>query len=207
MCQKVTMSQAIPTRLRNYQKVIETPLPMDVLCGSKNANHPGNHLFRLKVASCLHAYERARTKQQKMNLNRHIIQYMRHRVGARFLKEQRDGTWILAEGQTVRDKVRHIVSLVFTCTLTISFIVTHVQLPVHTRYHMPSDTPLFKKKRKNITAMMTAIISSRLVSNASNHVSYQFWENSCRRKPVAMVAMVAIQALRTLSKRIAMMIQ
>lgn len=109
MC-KPTSQVTIPTRLLNFQQVIEAPSEFDVLCGSKSTsvnNHPGNHLFRQKVHSCLASYEAARTKQDKMKINRQIVAFMRTKFGSRFLKQFKDGTWAIAEEQSIRDKVSH----------------------------------------------------------------------------------------------------
>lgn len=110
MCQP-TSPVNIPTRLINLQSImIDAPSEFDVLCGSKSTafnNHPGNHLFRQKVHSCLSTYERARTKQEKMKINRQIVAFMRSKFGARFLKQHKDGSWGIAEEQSIRDKVSH----------------------------------------------------------------------------------------------------
>lgn len=42
-------------------------------------------------------------------MNKHIVQFMRREYRSRFLKQNADGTWSLADGQTVRDKVSHAV--------------------------------------------------------------------------------------------------
>ena len=109
MC-KPTSQETLPTRLLNFQQVIEAPSEFDVLCGSKSTsfnNHPGNHLFRQKVHSCLASYEAARTKQEKMKINRQIVAFMRTKFGSRFLKQFKDGTWAIAQEQSIRDKVSH----------------------------------------------------------------------------------------------------
>ena len=110
MSKETNVEVSIPTRLVNLKHVIDAPSEFDVLCGSKSTafnNHPGNHLFRQKVQSCLAAYTDARTKQQKMKINRQIVQFMRQKFGSRFLKKYNDGTWGIAEEQSIRDKVSH----------------------------------------------------------------------------------------------------
>lgn len=100
----------LPDYSFNTPMIIEAPLEFDVLCGSKSTafnNHPGNHLFRQKVHSCLASYEKARAKQEKMKMNRQIVAFMRAKFNARFLKQNKDGTWAIANEQCIRDKVSH----------------------------------------------------------------------------------------------------
>ena len=106
------MSFSIPTLLKNVQVAVEAPKELDVLCGSKSkavASHPGNKLLRRKVEACLEEYERARNQQERITINRGIILFMREKFGSRFLKSNQDGSWSVAEEQTVRDKVSHAI--------------------------------------------------------------------------------------------------
>lgn len=106
-------SLSIPTHLANYESdmTIECPSVFDVLCGSKSTavnDHPGNHLFRQKIVRSLPAYAQARTKKQKMQINRKIVDFMRQKYGSRFLKQNSNNcTWSMAEEQAIRDKVSH----------------------------------------------------------------------------------------------------
>jgi len=140
----------IPARLLNYDenKFIESPTEFDVLCGSKSTalnNHPGNHLLRQKVASCLTTYEAARTKQQKMKINRTIVQFMRTKFGARFLKRQPDGSWALAEEQSIRDKVSH------------AFRYAQIQREKEQRRQQYNDDDHSRENRRVVAGTVTAL--------------------------------------------------
>lgn len=91
---------------------IESPAEMDILCGSKSkaiSRHPGNMLLQEKVQECVDDYEKAKTKQDRILINRRIIQFMQTKYGSRFLKRASNGSWIVAEEQAVRDKVSHAI--------------------------------------------------------------------------------------------------
>ena len=95
MCQvtNIIPKFIIPTRLWNYQKATPAPSPWDVLCGSKSTTQTSQH--------------------PKIKITRQIVQYMRHTIGARFMKPSQEhkgkngGGWALAEEQAVRDMVSH----------------------------------------------------------------------------------------------------
>ena len=91
---------------------IESPAEMDILCGNKSkaiSRHPGNMLLQEKVQECVDGYEKAKTKQDRILINRRIIQFMQTKYGSRFLKRASNGSWIVAEDQAVRDKVSHAI--------------------------------------------------------------------------------------------------
>ena len=102
----------IPMSFRTIQLTVDAPKEMDVLCGSKSkalSGHPGNVALRIKVEACLEEYENTKSKQERITINRSIIQHMRRKNGSRFLKQNKDGTWSIAEEQAVRDKVSHAI--------------------------------------------------------------------------------------------------
>ena len=97
---------------KNIKVNVAEPTEMDVLCGSKSkavATHPGNQLLAEKVEESLNAYQQATNKQERITINRSVIQFMRRKYGSRFLKQNRDGSWSVAEEQAVRDKVSHAI--------------------------------------------------------------------------------------------------
>ena len=100
--------QMIPTSLNFVQTKVEHPNENDVLFGvniSKiSAIQPGNLILRDLVESCLDDYQSAKTKQQKMKINRHIISTMKKKYGARFLSKRND-VWVLVDDQTTRDTI------------------------------------------------------------------------------------------------------
>ena len=99
----------IPTTLLNYTGVTAHLKETDVLCGSKNTTlgkHHGNVLLSQRVKHHLEDYERATTRQEKSQINRSIINYMREKHGSRFLRQKGD-VWVEIEEQAIRDKVTH----------------------------------------------------------------------------------------------------
>jgi hypothetical protein len=106
----ITMTSTIPTTLKNYNGDVDEVKEMDVLCGSKNTNlgkHPGNLLLKQKILSHLVEYEAATSKQDKMRINRKIVNCMGQKYASRFLKQKANGGWMLIDEQAVRDKVSH----------------------------------------------------------------------------------------------------
>lgn len=106
------MNNSIPTYFKNIQVTVADPTQFDVLCGSKSkavASHAGNILLSEKVEESLEAYENARNKQERITINRSVIQFMRRKFGSRFLKQNPDGSWSICEEQTVRDKVSRAI--------------------------------------------------------------------------------------------------
>lgn len=101
----------VPMELKNFQlDIIDEPNEIDVLCGSRSktlSRHPGNKIFMQRIESCLEQYEKATTKQERITINRGVIQFMRLKYGARFLKQNPDGKWTKADNASVRDKVSH----------------------------------------------------------------------------------------------------
>ena len=102
------MNQMIPTALNFVQTQVHEPCENDVLFGVNiakvAANHSGNLILRDLVESCLDEYKEAKTKQQKMKINRHIIGTMKNKHGARFLSK-RNNAWVLVDDQTTRDTI------------------------------------------------------------------------------------------------------
>lgn len=96
------------TTLRNAVIHVETPKDTDILCGFKMAkqaaNHPGNGLLREMIERCQDEYDSANTKQQKMKINRRIINHMRGEHASRFLSK-RGEVWVIMEDQSIRDTV------------------------------------------------------------------------------------------------------
>lgn len=112
----MTDDDAIPITLNNYSSVAEVK-EFDVLCGSKNNSlnrHRGNLLLRQRVSQHLDEYEQAKNKQDKMDINRAIIKYMRSKYGSRFLRQRGNGDWVEVDEQCVRDKVSHAVRFAYT---------------------------------------------------------------------------------------------
>ena len=102
--------ESIPTNLKNYAGIIEEVKETDVLCGSKNTalgKHKGNLLLSARVRHHLDDYESASTRREKTFVNRSIINYMRQKYNARFLKQKPSGDWVEIEEQAIRDKVTH----------------------------------------------------------------------------------------------------
>ena len=100
------------TFFKNIQVTVAKPTKFDVLCGSKSkavASHPGNILLSEKVEESLEAYQQARNKQERITINRSVILFMRKKYQSRFLKQNQDGSWSVAEEQSVRDKVSHAI--------------------------------------------------------------------------------------------------
>lgn len=101
----------ISTGLKNLQiERIQEPRQMDVLCGSKSkalSKHRGNVRLLEKIESCLDEYKKARSKQERITINRTVIHFMRIKCGSRFLKQTQDGAWTVADEQSVRDKISH----------------------------------------------------------------------------------------------------
>ena len=109
----ISMSN-IPMQFNQARLTFDAPTEFDVLCGSKSkavSKHPGNVLLRQQVehTNVQEKYKQATTKQERINLNSEVIQYMRVMHGSRFLKQNEDGTWSLAEEQSVRDKISHAI--------------------------------------------------------------------------------------------------
>lgn len=100
------------TFFKNIQVTVAEPTKFDVLCGSKSkavASHPGNVLLSEQVEESLEAYHQARNKQERITINRSVILFMRKKYQSRFLKQNQDGSWSVAEEQSVRDKVSHAI--------------------------------------------------------------------------------------------------
>lgn len=102
------VSETIPTSLKFVKTQVSEPTENDVLFGlnsSKVASQQsGNLILRELIEDSLDKYENARTKQQKMRINRHIISTMKNKHGARFLSK-RSNTWVLVDDQTTRDTI------------------------------------------------------------------------------------------------------
>ena len=86
------------------------PYDMDVLIGippAEAAQHPGNRILQETVERFLEQYQRAKTKHEKMKINRCIMSTMRDQHGSRFLKRiKKNGLcWRLCDESSIRDKV------------------------------------------------------------------------------------------------------
>lgn len=83
---------------------------MDVLIGippTQACQHPGNRILQETVERCLEAYNRAKTKHDKMKINRRIMGIMRNEHKSRFLKlvQKHTGLWKLCDESSIRDKI------------------------------------------------------------------------------------------------------
>lgn len=101
-------NEIIPIALKNYQSSIEHPNNVDVLCGQDTTfgRHSGNRAFRQRILKALPQYMAARTKMEKMKVTKSILDYMK-KMGSRFLKLKKNGSWVEIDGQAARDKVSH----------------------------------------------------------------------------------------------------
>lgn len=85
------------------------PREMDVLIGippAEAAQHPGNMVLQDTVDGFLEAYTRAKTKHEKMRINRCVMSTMRDQHGSRFLKRVKtSGLWRYCDESSIRDKV------------------------------------------------------------------------------------------------------
>lgn len=85
------------------------PHDTDVLIGippAEAAQHPGNRILQETVERFLEQYQRAKTKHEKMKINRCIMSTMRDQHGSRFLKRiKKKGLWRLCDESSIRDKV------------------------------------------------------------------------------------------------------
>ena len=104
----------IPTGLKYVQTHVEHPRDEDILCGNniaKHANdHPGNRILREKIEASLDEYHEAKTKQERMKINRRIINFVKENHGSRFLAN-RNGIWVLMDDQSIRDTVSRTLRL------------------------------------------------------------------------------------------------
>lgn len=98
----------------------------DVLGGSKNTSlrqHHGNVLLKELILDRLDEYERATTKQEKVQINRLVIGIMRKRYNSRFLRQEENGTWCQSDEQRIRDKISHAFR--FACNQRKKATVVH----------------------------------------------------------------------------------
>lgn len=103
-----TASQTMNETINDTKEV--TVRDTDVLGGSKNTSlrkHRGNMLLRDLIFEKLDDYDQAATKQEKVEINRLIINTMRKRYGSRFLRQTANGSWVQIGEQGVRDKISH----------------------------------------------------------------------------------------------------
>jgi hypothetical protein len=87
---------------------VNHPGPFDVVFGrgKGSQNRPGNVRFREIVSSCRDEYETSAQKGAKSKVVKRVVEEVWSR-GGRFLRQEKDGLWVLVEQEQVEDKVSH----------------------------------------------------------------------------------------------------
>jgi hypothetical protein len=109
MIMLVNLSENVAPAAMKQADVVLSASERDVLCGKDKTftKHFGNRTFKNLIEEYSDRYLEAATKNDRMEITKDIVNIMRTKYHARFLKPTHDGFWEEISETHARDKISH----------------------------------------------------------------------------------------------------